>query len=751
MIASQPLRLCSFALMVCLTVQVSLGVEKHITKLDKDLINYANRGDLAQVTELLKQGAKINAVNEFGQSAFFLSARSGKLDVVKFLLEHGADANVVSNDGTTTLEAASGRPSKEMIEFLLAADVKPTGKALAQASWIGKQDQVELLLEAGVPPEEGLPSAAQGRHVKIVKLLLDKGADVNFKTATGGYTALHAGALQGGPEVVKALLAAQADPHITDGQGKTALHRAVTGDSNPEVVNLLLEAGAKPNIADNEGVTPLREAGMRGGGPVYQMLLAANGGKESRELPKQTAGKLDDESTQSLIDSLSKDDYKIRQAAELALLARGKEILPELAKALDTEEQFGRLTPLLVKMGPDAESLIPQLVSKLSDKKYVFGVSIGLERIKPGTIASLPEETRTKAASALYDAILDPANADLAGFFLQLLPSYGKAATPFMLKLMESEQPGLRAASAKFLAFAPVHDASMEKKLIQTLQEDPDLRVRAGAARALQNPKYHSQKSKQALIETLVSVSAERREGASSFVSSASYALASYGKDVVNELVPILEKNQEMDRIWIVGVWKSLPPDAALDLANLLDHDNKNVVIAATIALRRLGPLANSELRKQLSSDNENSRRNAAEILSGVRQADDELISELLNQAATNRNSITTQVAAARAALMLDNEKARQSEVVLSLIPELIVMLQDQSFLQQSKAIETLGLIGLAAKEAVPLLQERAKRNLGVAGADADGINYLPVREAAKKALELIEAEKSANNSERGN
>ena len=79
-------------------------------------------------------------------------------------------------------------------------------------------------------------------HGEIVKMLIEKGADVNPVVDKNGATALHFASYYGYSEIVKMLIEKGADVNAVDGWGDTALHRAL---GNSEIVKMLVEAGAK--------------------------------------------------------------------------------------------------------------------------------------------------------------------------------------------------------------------------------------------------------------------------------------------------------------------------------------------------------------------------------------------------------------------------------------------------------------------------------------------------------------------------
>src|SRR4030042_5134288 len=136
---------------------------------------------------------------------------------------------------------------------------------------------VVLCQAACVLQDKGLIFASGIGQPRIVKLLLQNGADVNAKDKDG-QTALMAASLMGHAEVVTLLVNKGADVNIGDKFGGTALLVACFG-GHIEVVRLLIEKGADLNTKTGGGWTALMVASKEGHTQVVE-LLKSQGAKE---------------------------------------------------------------------------------------------------------------------------------------------------------------------------------------------------------------------------------------------------------------------------------------------------------------------------------------------------------------------------------------------------------------------------------------------------------------------------------------
>jgi hypothetical protein len=151
-------------------------------------------------------------------------------------------------------------------------------------------DEVRRLLDGGTPVNASnsilgttalLAAAGQGR-VEVVRLLLERGADVNARS--GGWTPLPLALSSGvSPEIARLLVAhgANVNAREPDLQRTALMIAAVSGEL--ELVRDILDKGAEVNALDADGKTALDVAGN----PAITALLHAHGAQRSTELVKE--------------------------------------------------------------------------------------------------------------------------------------------------------------------------------------------------------------------------------------------------------------------------------------------------------------------------------------------------------------------------------------------------------------------------------------------------------------------------------
>jgi ankyrin repeat protein len=164
-----------------------------------------SRGDAAETTRLIDNGADVNAVSDH-HTPIWYALTADHPNCARILLEHGANVNVPNANGGASL-------------LMLLANER----------------------FGSIAPE--LPEKDQeGEQAAVAKLLLQRGADVKATDANGD-TALMWAAAHGQDALVSELLAAGAPADTRDRLGQSALVFAAAGGSD-SIVKTLLAHGA---------------------------------------------------------------------------------------------------------------------------------------------------------------------------------------------------------------------------------------------------------------------------------------------------------------------------------------------------------------------------------------------------------------------------------------------------------------------------------------------------------------------------
>ena len=185
-------------------------------ELQRDLLDAAADGNIAQVKELIKKGARLNPMcppNYICQPLPYAS-ENGDISMMQLLIDEGADVNGRNAYGDTPLIYALGRKQIEAVKLLIksGADVNQPNAF-------------------GITPFMGV---CAGDNIELVKLFAEHGGDPNlqFEDRTssagkppggGGVTALMMAAEYGTADIVKLLMDIGADKNLKDAEGLTAL------------------------------------------------------------------------------------------------------------------------------------------------------------------------------------------------------------------------------------------------------------------------------------------------------------------------------------------------------------------------------------------------------------------------------------------------------------------------------------------------------------------------------------------------
>ncbi|MBE9042657.1 ankyrin repeat domain-containing protein, partial [Oscillatoriales cyanobacterium LEGE 11467] len=253
-----------------------------VNKLAEKLGDAAVYGKLAQVRQLLAEGADPNAINECGKSPLILAAMYGHMAVMGALLDAGADPNLGSDEdnsqGHTALMEVSG------------------------SFWVSNRaEAIGFLVERGADVNARNDSGqtalfAAGSHTDAVKALIAAGADVDIRDNEGNTVMMlgtwavqqllrRAGASeeglndvalvdvarQGDLAKLEELLQTGVNVNYSDGIALVA----AAGEGHLAIVDRLIRSGADVNLGWKTGLTPIADAAYQGYLDVVERLLSA--------------------------------------------------------------------------------------------------------------------------------------------------------------------------------------------------------------------------------------------------------------------------------------------------------------------------------------------------------------------------------------------------------------------------------------------------------------------------------------------
>ncbi len=253
-----------------------------------------NHARIVQI--LLNYKASPNTRNRYGYPLVMRAFSPQKYAVAKVLMNGGADPNMEVPNNQTLLDVAAGTGETQIAALLIhkGADVNARlGSALGNACYHGHEAMVELLLsnKARTDGEYGrramrsalsykgnativrmlldrgvkvdadiLVNNASTASEPVVKLLQERGVNINLKTSEQGDTTLMRAAMYGNEEVVTLLLKSGVDTRMKDNEGRTAvMHAALHAARSKQLgtIRRLIAAGADVNARDNTGQTAL--------------------------------------------------------------------------------------------------------------------------------------------------------------------------------------------------------------------------------------------------------------------------------------------------------------------------------------------------------------------------------------------------------------------------------------------------------------------------------------------------------------
>ena len=240
----------------------------------------AERGDAAILEQLLKAGADVESPNPQGQTALMTVARTNHVDAALVLLKHRANVNAREQwRGQTALMWAAGQGQPEMVQLLIKHRAEVNGRSDIRV-WARKV--------TAEPRPQNRPSggftalllAAREGCVACAEALVKGKADINLGDPDN-ISPLNMALLNGRFDTAAYLIKAGANVNKWDTWGRAPLYSAVDYNTVPrggrpdrpssdrttglEVIDMLLKAGANPNM-QLKLFPPYRSLGQDRGG-----------------------------------------------------------------------------------------------------------------------------------------------------------------------------------------------------------------------------------------------------------------------------------------------------------------------------------------------------------------------------------------------------------------------------------------------------------------------------------------------------
>jgi ankyrin repeat protein len=228
------------------------------------LIFAARSNDIESVKTLLDAGVNVNQQSGYGWSALLVATQNRYYKLGAYLIDRGADVNLAHNGGWVPLYLATDNRNIENGDYPVR---KPDMDHL---------DFIKLLLDKGANVNHRVKDSSETRTVFTNQWLDENGATAFLRASQSGDL-----------ELMKLLLSRGADPKINTVLNVSALHVAagigwvegITFEWSPkatlDAVKMLLELGLDPNLQADTGRVALHGAAHKGRADVIQALVDA--------------------------------------------------------------------------------------------------------------------------------------------------------------------------------------------------------------------------------------------------------------------------------------------------------------------------------------------------------------------------------------------------------------------------------------------------------------------------------------------
>lgn len=330
----------------------------------RQLLHACEHGDGLSVQAFLDEGVGVDSTDDEETTPLQIAAANGHDHIVRLLLMKGAALDQPNNFGWTPLMHACRNGHTDVVITLLQrqADISVKTRygilAVTLAARGGHMQVVRKLVEAGIDLNNSgngcmceftplLVSAEHG-HDAVLHFFLDRGCDVNYKTASTGLTPLMLAAVNGHLKTAQILVDNGADANLTSMNNRTALDMATvmgksevasyldrkttnktfkeSDDKKPDIVDATKKGDVKRIRAILDLDPSQIDACSPQDGATSLMFAAMTGQLEIAQLLVERGCDINKQDTISGWTALMQATYHAKKSVAMYLLDRGADV-----------------------------------------------------------------------------------------------------------------------------------------------------------------------------------------------------------------------------------------------------------------------------------------------------------------------------------------------------------------------------------------------------------------------------------------
>ena len=242
-------------------------------KSNKSILNAVSENNIEKLNKLITDGGNINILDSNGCSPLLIAIKNKNNEIAKILINKNADINLKDKKNNTALDFALLTNNSEIAKILINKEILINDylKTLNETTSTCNLEIFKMLLDKR-------KDDTIFNYKSIYKTAIENDCDlifseINKKDINDIDTLLNYSIEKSSFKIVKYLIDKGANVNLVYKNGTTPLLIA-SKKSNINILKLLIEKGSKINIKDNTGATPLMIAILNGRFENEKYLLA---------------------------------------------------------------------------------------------------------------------------------------------------------------------------------------------------------------------------------------------------------------------------------------------------------------------------------------------------------------------------------------------------------------------------------------------------------------------------------------------